>query len=384
MVRNRGVLGALTRPGQCSGGMINNRQLSGRPWRPLWAAPVFWGGVFLAVSLVVAVGALSATSGDETQTGVHAAVSGTAVRPFVYRQLCPLLIRGAAALVPPGARRSFENWLVADARLSWFEYVTHFHYHWWRPEHMLEIVLAFIINLAALMIFAFAYRSLLRSVVAAPPLFVNLLAAVVIYGLVFFNREGVYFYDYPNLALFMLCLLGLFKQRWVLYYAAFALGCLNKETMVLATMVFLIWQWPRLRRRALLGHAAAQLAIYAAIKLILHAVYAANPGRVMINTFFNHNIRMLLNPRDEFGCLTIVLLLFALAAHAWPAKPVFLRVALLVAVPIFGLTLFGGWLDEIRVYYEVYPVIMALAALSFARLVFGMQFTAAETSAGQG
>ena len=60
-----------------------------------------------------------------------------------------------------------------------------------------------------------------------------------------------------------------------------------------------------------------------------------------------------------------LLLIAAIAAGTWGwrQKPVLLRHALLVLAPILlvvGLTV--GQLDEIRAYYEVYPVVSLLVA----------------------
>lgn len=42
--------------------------------------------------------------------------------------------------------------------------------------------------------------------------------------------------------------------------------------------------------------------------------------------------------------------------RGWKDKPEFLRDALWIAVPLFVLTLFLGYIDEQRDFYELYPV----------------------------
>jgi hypothetical protein len=47
----------------------------------------------------------------------------------------------------------------------------------------------------------------------------------------------------------------------------------------------------------------------------------------------------------------------------WHQKPIFLRDAFVVLAPalaLMGVTV--GWIDEIRAYYEVYPVVVLLVA----------------------
>ena len=53
-----------------------------------------------AVSFVVTVGSLRATSGIETNAGILEQVNGTAHRPFVYRQLVPIIVRAVMAPLP--------------------------------------------------------------------------------------------------------------------------------------------------------------------------------------------------------------------------------------------------------------------------------------------
>ncbi len=56
------------------------------------------------------------------------------------------------------------------------------------------------------------------------------------------------------------------------------------------------------------------------------------------------------------ACLVLVLLV----GYRWNEQPRFLRVASLVIIPLVGLTLFLGMLDELRDYYEAFPAIVLL------------------------
>jgi hypothetical protein len=56
----------------------------------------------------------------------------------------------------------------------------------------------------------------------------------------------------------------------------------------------------------------------------------------------------------------------------WKAKPEFLKDALWIAVPLLILTFFLGYLDELRDYYEVFPVVFLLIAYNIAS-IFGIE-----------
>jgi hypothetical protein len=53
----------------------------------------------------------------------------------------------------------------------------------------------------------------------------------------------------------------------------------------------------------------------------------------------------------------------------WAQTPRFLRTALWVLPVLVGLTLFLGYLDELRDYYEAFPVVVLLIAHGVARVM---------------
>jgi hypothetical protein len=56
----------------------------------------------------------------------------------------------------------------------------------------------------------------------------------------------------------------------------------------------------------------------------------------------------------------------------WKAKPTFLKDALWIALPMVILTLFFGFLDELRDYYEVFPIVLLLITYNIAH-IFGIE-----------
>ena len=64
------------------------------------------------------------------------------------------------------------------------------------------------------------------------------------------------------------------------------------------------------------------------------------------------------NIGTAIGFLTVITMIL----YQWEEKPLFLRCGLWMLLPLVSLCFFFGWLDELRDYYEVYPIITLLMA----------------------
>ena len=209
---------------------------------------------------------------------------------------------------------------------------------------------------------------------------VELLPGAALVCLPVFYRYISYDYDLPQLLLFSLGLLLLAKRRWGWFYAVLVLGALNKETTILLVMIHLLGHWKRMGRGALLGHAAAQLLIVAGVRGLLQFVlFADNPG-APAERWLGRNWEMVSDP-GSWGFLffhfawvgrtslivptnfnVVFLLLVPLVCWRWSDKPVLLRRGLWIGPVLVGLTFFLGFIDEMRDYYEVYPIVFLLIA----------------------
>jgi hypothetical protein len=58
-----------------------------------------------------------------------------------------------------------------------------------------------------------------------------------------------------------------------------------------------------------------------------------------------------------------------LVFYGWRDKPIFLRLASTILIPLAGLYFVYGFPFEFRVFYEAYPIIVALGLGSFLRLL---------------
>jgi hypothetical protein len=291
-------------------------------------------------------------------------VHGTAYRPYVYRVLVPGLAHIGTILMPAsisGALASaFEIWRGRPAE--------------WPSAHAADYVLVISIMAASLIGFAYAIRAFSRTVFSAPPLVHALiaLAAVAFLPLTFgpFSRQ---IYDFSTLCLFTWCLVFLAQHRWLAFAIAFAFASLNKESSVLLPLVYLVYVARTntgLSRVGAVGLFAYQLVVLALVRAAVVYVFRDNPGDTVEIHLFDHNQYVLLHPAEMSKRLVLLIATAIVGAWGWSDKPLFLRQAFAVLAPalvVMGVTV--GMVDEIRAYYEMYAVIVLMAAHTVLRVL---------------
>lgn len=267
-------------------------------------------------------------------------VHGAAWRPYVTRALVPAVARVGGAVLPDGFTTP-----LGDA------------------DHTLVILIMGV----SLMGFAFALRDLSGALFASRPLAGSLTAlgalAFVPLFLYPFSRQ---IYDFTTLWLFTLVLGCIARRRWAAFVVAFALACINKETAILLTLVFVAHYF--LNRRAMTATTfwrllAFQLIVFAIIRGGIGYIFRNNEGGTVEVHLFDHNLHVLEHPMEMSKRLWLLIAAGLAGMWGWREKPALLRHALVVLAPILlvmGVTV--GQLDEIRAYYEVYPVVALLVA----------------------
>jgi hypothetical protein len=73
-----------------------------------------------------------------------------------------------------------------------------------------------------------------------------------------------------------------------------------------------------------------------------------------------------------------MLLIAVLAGYHWSEKPAFLRDGLWILAPLVLLTMLFGFVEELRDYYEVYPILLILIVHSIYTLC-GIKLVKIET-----
>lgn len=321
-----------------------------------------WGFLYAgAASIVFAVwvwGAetpLTSINGDPRST-LDGLVYGTAHNPFVQRALVPLLTRTVYGAIPAAAREtvrekvsSVPKVLREAGRLGW------------DLTYLNEYLIALLFSFSALLLFPFALRALFASLYAAEETVVALVPLAAMAALPPFFLVGThYIYDFPVLLLFTLGLLLLIQRRWLLYYAIFAIGCVNKETMVLLALPLLLLFRTVLPRRQLASHLALHIVLFAVTKGTLMLAYAGNPGGAVEFHLWG-NIHTLLMPYT-LSALISAAFLAALIWYDFDRKHPVLRKGAWLLLPFAGLMLLFGTATEVRALYEIFPVYALLIA----------------------
>jgi len=306
--------------------------------------------------------------GDNRHRGLDVMLEHRAQRPFVYRVLTPEIIRRVSDVVRAGIDPAQRSWLVRDSPLRRYARPL----ERWDLAKAIPFHVGYLVLLCSLLVAAFAARALAASVYRAPPVFVDFAPAGALLLLPpTFVRAG-YLYDFPELALLLLCTLCLARQRLAAYYALFVLACLNKESSPLLVLYFAAFFARRLPRKVWLGHVVAQLLIGAAIVIGLRIAFLDAPGEA---AWFNLPANLVFLIRTQtyfafapvygplvpfpvpFNLLALFLTGFAVLWR-WSGKPVEVRRALLlVGAFLLPLYLTFGFLDEVRALGLAFPAL---------------------------
>lgn len=306
-------------------------------------------------------------------------IYGTAHKPYVQRFLVPIMTRAIYDIVPQSVWNSIQFRLTSVPkmqkemqRLGWEQDFL--------PEYLIALMLAFI-SLAA---FPFVIRSLWQTLYDTEDGISNLAPVIALFVLpTIFPTGPHYIYDFPALALFTAGLLLILKQRWLMFYPVFILGCLNKETTILLTFVFAVQFWSSLPRRLLALHVVVQTAIFTVIKIIATQMFLDNPGSAL--EFRLHaNIHILLSGYS-FTTLFFVGVVMALLMFDFRQKHPALKNMASVGIPLGILWIVWGVVTEIRALYEFYSIasLLGLHTILFSILKQPYRMNDLDTSAGR-
>jgi hypothetical protein len=303
----------------------------------------------------------------ESRVAFHKMVYGEAQKPFVYRAFVPSAVRVLTFLTPESVKKKLESVWNHKASFKQYGYEGKF-----ATEYTWGIITIYL----ALIGFAFCIRRLTAAFYDLSPL-VSFFASVVALASVVLLRS-FFVYDYPNLFLFSLCLLLMVERNWRLYYPIFIAACFTKETAILLPFILLLNRPLSGSRKTAAFHIAVQCAIWIAAAMLLRYIFRDRPGDILEFHLFDYNLPLLSAPAKflQFSHsflprglnIALIGLVATLTCVGWRAKPPFLRRSLLILVPLVGLALLFGWVDETRMYYEALPILFCLCFHTVAKL----------------
>jgi len=291
-------------------------------------------------------------------------LDGTADKPFVYRVLNPTLVRAAEAAGAPALLRALPGPLAGKLP-EWCAAITV------TPAATCDDLAAYV-AVAGVEVFAF----LLLIYAICRRLFDNPLIALFGLGFAFFGVNAVllqklsHLYDFGVLMWVTVLLLCLQRGWSIAFTLLLPLAFLTKETLILYAGGFFLADLGRRDPGRTAALFLVQIASYVVIHGWVRLHFAGNPGLgheyylpVQIY-FFTEQITLPL-----LLLLTVALLLIF---HRFGEKDAALRRAGIVIVPWFVLFLIGGVDKEVRVVFEVLPLLLLFAIDSLVRLVPGL------------
>jgi hypothetical protein len=288
-------------------------------------------------------------------------IYGRAPQPYVTRVLMPWLIRAAIAVTPPAlgaqAAEDVRRSLTADGKPVWLY------------QYPFEFTVAKNLLFLFAVGFAVALWWLARLVLEAPAPALDAIPVVTLFALAGFYGSGSMLYDLPALCLFTLGLALIAARRHWLYALVFAAGVLNKETALLLVPVWVLAAAPRLKPGRLLLGAGLQCGFWLVVRGLLLLYFRNNPEQAIALHLFR-NAEVLAVPGNWFlfrpvaawlvlprGFNILYVLGFVASLFALRRAPRFLKQAYWIVPPVFVLTWLFGNVDELRVYYELLPLV---------------------------
>ena len=286
-----------------------------------------------------------------------AQVDGTAYRPYVYRMLAPKIIYQVRECIPDET----QAWITENAWNNQLYRNTAERLKWSR-ENTTGYLVASGLFLLSFLGFAAVFRRMLLRIGRLGETYSRAWTLVAIAGLPVMFKYYSYLYDPTQVFVFTAGLLLLAQRRWSLYLPWLVLATFSKETSILLIFLFAIHYLRDLDRKTYLGLLALQSALFLGAKFWISARFADNPGGLI--EF--HLVRNLFLTSYEIADFVALVVVGAVIARGWHRQPQFLRDGLWILVPLLVLTLFLGFLDEYRDYYEAYPIVLALLGVSIS------------------
>jgi len=189
--------------------------------------------------------------------------------------------------------------------------------------------------------------------------FLAAILAVEVFMMIFFLDSKVY--DLSTAMFFAFGLGFLARGLFAEFYVMFPLTCLNRETSFLLIVIVAIYFFRRLSYASWIIGILYQILAFMITRLWMMEIFANSPGESYyfrpVEIFGDHLER----PWQSLILVSSVILVVWMCTRNWREKPMLLRTAFVVLAPSLTMMYFlFGWVFEIRVFAEVYPVMGVL------------------------
>ncbi len=273
-------------------------------------------------------------------------LSGTADRPYVYRQLIPIISKFTAWLIPQSVvELSQKAPYILKNTINLLS----------QGVYPREAIIAMILMYFCLVGFIFAERALLKQLEYPQDAqqIIPIVLTILILPLTVFHG---YIYDLPQLFLFTLGLLLIVRKQWHFYLPILAITTLNKETSIFLIVIFALYFFRSLSRKTYFILLIEQSIIYIFVHGLIVYLYRNNPGQLIYWTIEFH-----IQEYSQYPITFLITLLFLgsilfLVFRGWQYKPFFLQVSFSVFFMFLVLFFAAGREMEFRVFIDILPV----------------------------
>jgi hypothetical protein len=184
----------------------------------------------------------SLEEGDES-FGFAVMLNGTAKRPYVYRQLVPMIANYVVELIPEEDRDAFvknyfDKYHLKEQYFAKSKYANQ-NIEPWTPSYAIKFHIAYLIMFLSLVGLAYLLRLLVGELIQGTQLFVLTMPILFLLMLPMSFMHGNFFYDFPEL--FFLCglLLATAKGHYKWWIILLPMAILNKESNILVPLLYL-------------------------------------------------------------------------------------------------------------------------------------------------
>lgn len=273
---------------------------------------------------------------DEPGVSLAEFMEGSAAKPYTYRLLLPILVKVIISIVPGTTAKSVASVLIYLSLLGFVISVRYFCSAFWKPSIFTDLM------------------ALLAPLAMTPLMFV-----------------ANHIYDLSVLFFFTLGLAFLAHARLRSFLWLFPFVCLAKETALLLTLVFAVHFYRKIDRRLFYQILTLQILMWNGIRFILKWIFWNNLGGDFEIHLRDWLYAVSIAPVLMFLIYAVaVLLLGLLIIRGWNSSPIFIRQVALFIVPLLSiLHLFLGMPLELRVFFEVYPVVFLLSINSVYQIL---------------
>ncbi len=309
----------------------------------------------------------------------------SAERPFVYRQLLPLIARGVEDTMAPQRREALGHRIVAALHSNWSLEHTFGRSSAMQPRFALSYLIVYTLTFFSFFAALLFMRSVCLSLTGDPVAATLAPLAFAVVTPLLMSKNG-YFYDFPEILFMSLGAWLALRDRWVTLAVVTAVATLNKETyflFALALMPFMIHGKPAWRDGLKI---AAVVAAGVSVNLAVKAYYVDSPG-APIEIHLRDNLQFYLNPLSylrlaiNYGVVTPnaffvvnLALVAALVVRAWPMLPrPMRRHAVICAVINFPLFFVFCAPEELRNLSLLYLTLTVLIAFNLMRWIRATQ-----------